>query len=192
MYNVLRSEGIMINELVLENQGLVYYVVNRYYKHNKIMEREDIIQTGYLGLVKAAHKFDKSKGVKFSTFATTTIWGEISRYIRDFSGAIGSRKDKMEDVGKLMPFTFSMLTEYDSDDYKNSLLMSLSYEMDINKILISTVKDKLTEEERYLLEQLEVKKQKEIAEEFGCSQVNISRKIKKLKQKVKRIIGDLE
>jgi RNA polymerase sigma-B factor len=45
--------------------------------------REDIEQEGMLGLVLAAHRFDPSRGLKFSTFAHWYIIGLIKHFVRD-------------------------------------------------------------------------------------------------------------
>jgi RNA polymerase sigma-B factor len=49
---------------------------------------EDILQVGYLGLIKAIERFDPDMGNEFTTFATPTIRGEIQRYFRDKGWAI--------------------------------------------------------------------------------------------------------
>ena len=49
---------------------------------------EDIAQEGYIGLVKAVDSFDPSLGVKFSTYATHKITGQIRHYLRDKTSVI--------------------------------------------------------------------------------------------------------
>jgi len=44
---------------------------------------EDLEQIAYLGLINALNLFDESRGVKFETYATWLINGEIRHYIRD-------------------------------------------------------------------------------------------------------------
>ena len=44
---------------------------------------EDLEQIAYLGLINAINLFDNKKGVKFETYATWLISGEIRHYIRD-------------------------------------------------------------------------------------------------------------
>lgn len=65
------------DKLIEDNMNLVYYLINRYYpNYNK---DEDVIQEGMVGLVKAADRWDESKG-KFSTFASKCILNQIKRY----------------------------------------------------------------------------------------------------------------
>jgi len=44
---------------------------------------EDLIQVGYVGLVKAINNFDPAYGFGLSSYATTCILGEIKRHFRD-------------------------------------------------------------------------------------------------------------
>ena len=67
--------------LIKENERLVWSVVSRMPVGQA--EKEDIFQTGCIGLIKAAKRFDLNKGVMFSTYAVYMIMGEIKRYLRD-------------------------------------------------------------------------------------------------------------
>ena len=44
---------------------------------------EDLEQLGYIGLINALNLYNQNKGVKFETYATWLITGEIRHYIRD-------------------------------------------------------------------------------------------------------------
>src|SRR3569832_1614411 len=44
---------------------------------------EDLVQVGYVGLLNALTKFDVSAGVRFNTYATYLVAGEIKHYLRD-------------------------------------------------------------------------------------------------------------
>ena len=71
-----------LEEIVAANTGLVKSVALRLsfaYKE----ELDDLIQIGYIGLIKAAERFDPDKGNKFSTYAVPMIAGEIRSQLRD-------------------------------------------------------------------------------------------------------------
>ncbi|MCL5037380.1 MAG: sigma-70 family RNA polymerase sigma factor [Chloroflexi bacterium] len=49
---------------------------------------EDLAQVGYVGLLKALESFDPYRNVKFSTYATHCISGEVRHYLRDKADSI--------------------------------------------------------------------------------------------------------
>lgn len=49
---------------------------------------EDLVQVGYIGLLNALKKFDPEAGVRFNTYATHLIAGEMKHYLRDKSQVI--------------------------------------------------------------------------------------------------------
>lgn len=56
---------------------------------------DDLLQVGYLGLLKAIDKFDPKQGNSFIAYATPTIQGELKRYFRDKAWRIKvSRRNK--------------------------------------------------------------------------------------------------
>ena len=44
---------------------------------------DDLVQVGAIGLIKAIDRFDLTRGVELTTYATPNIVGEIKRYFRD-------------------------------------------------------------------------------------------------------------
>jgi RNA polymerase sporulation-specific sigma factor len=67
--------------MVNSNMGLVHLCAKRFV--GKGVEYSDLCGAGSLGLIKAIRKFDKKKGVKFSTYAVPVILGEIRLLFRD-------------------------------------------------------------------------------------------------------------
>ena len=68
------------NQTVIQYKGLVIWCAKAY-RYSGIPIK-DLIQIGFIGLIKAAAKFDESRGVKFSTFATFAIRSEISTEVK--------------------------------------------------------------------------------------------------------------
>ena len=68
-------------KLVMSHMNLVRFLANKF--KNRGEPLDDLIQVGYLGLLKAIDRFDPSRGLEFTTYATPTIMGEIKRHFRD-------------------------------------------------------------------------------------------------------------
>jgi RNA polymerase sigma-B factor len=68
-------------QLVARYRGLVRSCAQRYRSGPET--REDLVQAGYLGLVKAITNFDPAVGRPLAAYAEPYITGEIKRYFRD-------------------------------------------------------------------------------------------------------------
>jgi RNA polymerase sigma-B factor len=53
-----------------------------------IEQQDDLTQVGYIGLLNALSKFDPTAGVRFNTYATHLVAGEIKHFLRDRSQTI--------------------------------------------------------------------------------------------------------
>ncbi len=72
--------------LVEQYIGLVEFLARRF--RNRGEPLEDLIQVGTIGLLKAIDRFDLTREVEFSTYATPTIVGELKRHFRDKGWAV--------------------------------------------------------------------------------------------------------
>ena len=73
-------------DLVHLHLPLVEHCARRF--RNRGEPFEDLVQVGTIGLLKSIDRFEATRGVEFSTYATPTIIGEIKRYFRDKGWAI--------------------------------------------------------------------------------------------------------
>ena len=80
--------------VVNKNIGLVKNLAMKY--ASGYYEPEDLMQVGFMGLVKAIDRFDTGFDVMFSTYAVPMILGEIKRFIRDDGRIKVSRQLKTE------------------------------------------------------------------------------------------------
>ena len=68
-------------QLILNHLNLVRFLAAKF--KNKGEPLDDLIQVGTVGLIKAIDRFDISRDLEFTTYATPTILGEIKRHFRD-------------------------------------------------------------------------------------------------------------
>lgn len=76
-----RADNDERTRCILEHENLVRYLAGKF--ANRGIPLEDLVQVGMIGLINAVDRFDRDRGIKFSTYATPTIVGEIRRYFRD-------------------------------------------------------------------------------------------------------------
>ena len=74
------------NALVSRYLYLTDIIVRKFL--NRGVEYDDLHQIASIALIKAVERFDPDKGVKFVSFATPTIIGELKRYFRDNASTI--------------------------------------------------------------------------------------------------------
>ena len=65
------------NELIETHMGLIKKIANKFYN----CSREDLIQVGVIGLLKAYQNYKDTKSAKFSTYAYPYIFGEMYQLV---------------------------------------------------------------------------------------------------------------
>ncbi len=200
----------MPQEVIENNEGLIYSLSNRFYG----VEKEDLIQAGYLGLLKAYRNFDENRNVKFSTYAYGFIYGEMyetatgNRPIKINKGEMKLYKGVLK-TKELLESKYNRPVSYEETcsflnidialfmSILNSLSAFVSFDktaMDIPKksnvddmILLKESLKTLTPLEKDVIQKryIDDLSQDETAKTLGLSQVKVSRLEKKSRDKIK-------
>ena len=85
--------------LTMHNLRLVYSIAGR--NRGKGVNFLDMVQEGTLGLIRAAEKFEHSKGFRFSTYCFNWITQSIRRYVGDTAGLVRYPTHVQEQVNKI-------------------------------------------------------------------------------------------
>lgn len=177
----------------------------------KGIDYDDLFQVACLGLLYAVERFDPGMGVKFNTFATPTVSGEIKRYFRDKGNFIRvprrlyeifAKADRIRRAngGEEAPARTAVLPSVISLDQElmNTEDMRLEHTLGSDDDGFLMVEDKdfvedcmrqLSEDEnefirrRYYQEQT----QKQIAGHMGISQMCVSRMERRVLEKIKKM-----
>lgn len=96
---IAKGDGDAKKRLIQANLRLVISIAKKYV--NRGLPFQDLIQEGNLGLIRAAEKFDHTKGFKFSTYATWWIRQAISRGLADKSRTIRVPVHMVESINKM-------------------------------------------------------------------------------------------
>ena len=85
-------------QIILDNTGLVHKAAFKFASMG--YEAEDLVQIGFIGLIKAVERFNTEFDVMFSTYAVPMIMGEIRKYIRD-DGRIKVSRQIKQDIRRM-------------------------------------------------------------------------------------------
>ena len=184
------------DKMIRDNIGLVPFTYNKYFRQScdsKIME--DLIQAGYLGLIKAVDNFDESRNVKFSAFATNIIKQCMIKGVKRLSYALGTRNKRNGELGETNALPFSYFDTYDKTGETVNIIETNYYEdedIKLDDMVIKTYieyKNSLSEFDLAVLERIEKgMRQVDIAKELHTSQKKVSICKRKLQNESKAML----
>lgn len=112
-------------KLAEENMNLVRFAINKYICSTPF-EYDDMVSIGYIGLCKAAARFNAIKNHTFSTYATKvicrTIWREVQYSTRQKRG------------GLEVPMSLNLSSRYDEDEELIDILVDKSTDVEFDAI----------------------------------------------------------
>ena len=184
------------DKMIYNNISLVPFIYNKYFRLScdpKIME--DLIQVGYLGLIKAVDNFDESRNVKFSTFATNIIKQCMIRGAENMTFALGTRRKKDGTIGETNALPFSHFDTQDKTGEVVNIIENTYYkdeDIGLDDMVIKTYieyKNSLSEFDLAVLEKIEKgMRQVDIAKELHTCQKNVSICKRKLQNELKAML----
>ncbi len=143
-------------------EKLVYSIISKY---SNINNKEDLFQVGMIGAITAYNKYDKSLGIKYSTYAYKYILGEVLKYLREDRNIRVSR-DIINDYKKIIIGRDYIYKEYGIvDNSKLCKILNISEErlnevLNYNESVVSLNKpigeDNITLEETIKDEKMEI------------------------------------
>lgn len=92
-------------QLVMEYSGVVKFVVSKFRSYSRqsasVIDEQDLLQLGMLGLLDSIDRFDPSRGVKFETYAITRIRGTVQDELRKLDWVPRSVREKVRTLDRV-------------------------------------------------------------------------------------------
>jgi RNA polymerase primary sigma factor len=120
------------HKLVNHNSRWVVKIANNY--KNRGLSINDLIQEGNLGLIRAADKYDPTKGYRFTTYATWWIRQAISRAIADQARLVRIPVHMVETINKVKKAKYQMTQELGREPSIEELSTKMGTNFDVKKI----------------------------------------------------------
>lgn len=173
------------------NLRLVLSVIKRFYGSDENMD--DLFQIGCVGLIKAIDNFDRTLGVKFSTYAVPMIVGEVRRYLRD-GGSIRVSRSLKDIAYRALQAKEALLKTSQKEPTLEEISTEIGiprediiYALDAIQSPMSLYEPIYTDggDTLYVMDQISDKKNKE---EFWVEQISLNEALSKLGEREKEII----
>jgi RNA polymerase primary sigma factor len=88
-----------LDRLVTANLRFVVKIANQF--RNRGLPLEDLIGEGNVGLIKAAHRFDETKGVRFISYAVWWIRQSILKAVAEANGVVRYPQYKSQEIKRV-------------------------------------------------------------------------------------------
>ena len=182
---IMRGDNSNRDLLVTHNLRLVVYIAKKY--ESKTAGAEDLVSIGTIGLMKAVKTYNPEKNIKLATYASRCIENEILMYLRKASN---SKAELSFDEPLSVDWDGNELTLRDVlGSEPDEICQEIEYEDEkrLLRYIISNLsqKEKRIMEQRFGLNGVEMRTQKELADDMGISQSYISRLEKRILTKIK-------
>ena len=199
MFSRYRETGdIALRDEIVSSYIYIAEILSRKFI-NRGVEYDDIFQVACMGILYAVERFDPDKGVKFATYATPTVMGEIRKYFRDKGNFIRIPRRLYEIFYKAEKIK-RVSSEISQEEYEAYADGELNFSnligiedsnflMIEDKDFIKYCMSRLSADERKFIEYryYDEKSQKEISEIMGISQMQVSRMEKRTLKKLRNL-----
>lgn len=180
------------NKIAEENLPLIHYVLKSL--NNTGVMYDELFSVGMVGYAKALDSYDKSREVKFSTYAINCIKNEVLFFLRKEN----KHNQNTTSLNKILSIDKNgnnlELEEIMADDKMGDKGLEDIILEEENKQVLLKAMEYLKEEERFILiyrfglDRGIIKTQKEIADTINMSQANVSKIQKNCLHKLKLIL----
>ena len=198
-----------LNRLVEANLRFVVSIANQY--KGRGLQMEDLISEGNLGLMKAASKFDASRGTRFVNYAVVHVRQQIEQAIEQQTGLYKVPKDMIHDTAarqQSWPLSMDAPLGHRTNMSLLSVLINKDAPMADERVYSEAIEDAieqalLTLDEReskvvnaYFGINQEHETMAEIAEDMDLKRERVrqirDKAVRKLRKAYNRILGDLK
>jgi RNA polymerase sigma factor for flagellar operon FliA len=95
-------------QLAMDYIGIVRFVVSKFRSYSRqsmsVIDEQDLLQLGMIGLLDAIERFDPTRGVKFETYAITRIRGTVQDELRKLDWVPRSVREKVRVLDRVTQF----------------------------------------------------------------------------------------